>query len=157
MKHRAEIRWTAEGDVAKGTYSRAHTWHVDGGLTVPASASPHIVPPPYSDPSAIDPEEALIASVSACHMLWFLDLARRDGFAAASYHDNAVGRMAKNDQGQDWIAEITLNIRVTWTVDSPDRATHSALHHAAHRACFIANSVRSKIVTNILDDAAPAP
>jgi organic hydroperoxide reductase OsmC/OhrA len=149
--HRAEVHWTASGDVARGQYSRGHTWTVDGGLTLPASASPDIVPLPYADPAAIDPEEAFVASVASCHMLSFLDLARRDGYTAASYHDQAEGRMAKNKQGLNWIEEIILNIRVTWSGTPPDRATHDALHHAAHRVCFIANSVRTRITPNIIE------
>ena len=151
MQHRADIRWTAKGDVARGQYSRAHSWSFDGGLTVPGSASPDIVPAPYSDAAAVDPEEAFVASVASCHMLWFLDLARRAGHVPQSYHDAAVGQMSRSSEGKMWIDRITLNICVVWADDAPDRAAHEALHHAAHEACFIANSIRTDIVTNIIE------
>ena len=151
MEHRAEINWTVQGDFAKGQYSRAHEWHFDGGLTVPGSASPHIVPAPYSDASAVDPEEAFVAAIASCHMLWFLDLTRRAGHSVSTYNDSAVGKMARNDQGFDWIEKIILNVRVTWDGEPPDQATQEALHHQSHAACFIANSVRTEIVTNIIE------
>ena len=89
----ATIRWSrkGDGDFAKGQYSRAHEWAFDGGAVVPASASPHIVPAPWSDAAGVDPEEAFVASLSSCHMLFFIDFARRDGWLIDSYVDEAQG------------------------------------------------------------------
>lgn len=145
--HGARVVWTASGDFAAGRYSRAHHWHFDGGAVVAASSSPSVVPLPFSDPAGVDPEEAFVASLASCHMLWFLDLARRAGFVAESYEDAAEGKMARVE-GRLCIARVTLRPRVAWKV-RPDRATESALHHAAHKECFIANSVRTEIVIDL--------
>jgi len=143
----ATIRWTRDPstDFTKGQYSRAHTWEFDGGLTVPASPSPHIVPAPWNDPSGVDPEEAFVASLSSCHMLFFVDLARRAGFVVDSYVDEAEGTLAKRDDGKTWMSEVVLHPRVTWGGDAPDDAAIADLHHRAHDACFIANSVTTEV------------
>lgn len=142
--HGARIVWTAKGDFAKGKYSRAHEWQFDGGTVVPASSSPSVVPAPYSEASGVDPEEAFVASLASCHMLWFLDLARRAGYVATDYEDAAEGVMEHVD-GRLCITRVTLRPRTRWSV-APDRQTEAALHHAAHEECFIANSVRTEIV-----------
>lgn len=143
----ATIRWTrtTEGDFAKGQYSRAHEWAFDGGAVVPASPSPHIVPAPWNDPAGVDPEEAFVASLSSCHMLFFLDFARRDGLVVDSYVDEAEGVMEKNTAGKIAITRVTLHPRVTWRGDAPDEAAIADLHHRAHEACFIANSVTTEV------------
>jgi organic hydroperoxide reductase OsmC/OhrA len=145
-EHKATIRWKRTGDFLKGKYAREHTWTFDGGATVPASSSPHVVPPPLSNPANVDPEEAFVASLSSCHMLWFLDLARRQGFQVESYDDEAVGVMAKNDEGVFWISTVTLHPKITWAGDKrPSPADEDKLHHEAHRQCFIANSVKTRV------------
>jgi len=143
----ATIRWSRNGaeGFSKGQYSRAHTWEFDGGLTVPASPSPHIVPAPWNDPGGVDPEEAFVASLSSCHMLFFVDLARRAGFVVDSYVDEAEGTLAKRDDGKTWMSEVVLHPRVTWGGDAPDDAAIADLHHRAHDACFIANSVTTEV------------
>ena len=148
-EYRATIRWAASGDVLKGQYTRAHDWVFDGGTVVPASASPGIVPSPWSEASAVDPEEAFVASLSSCHMLFFVDFARRAGFAAATYADDAVGVMTKDDEGRMWVSRVELNPVVTWSSDAPSQNDLHGLHHKAHDACFIANSVRTEVVTNL--------
>lgn len=151
--HRARIAWTAGGatraDVAAGRYGRAHDWTFDGGATVRAAAAPSAVPAPWSDPAAVDPEEAFVAAVASCHMLWFLDLARRDGYAAARYVDDAAGEMRARPDGTRWIARVVLRPAVAWQGPAPGRDAQRRLHDAAHRHCFIANSARSEIVTEI--------
>jgi len=149
VKHLAQIRWQLAGDFAANEYSRAHVWQFDGGAELAASASPDIVPLPLSVAENVDPEEAFVASVASCHMLWFLDHARRAGFAVRRYDDDAVGQMRRNDQGGLWIARIDLNISVQWDGAGPAGSGHQALHHAAHQSCFIANSVRSEININL--------
>lgn len=148
-RHTAKVLWTAEGDFQANKYSRGHFWLFDGGAKIPASASPDVVPIPLSKPEAVDPEEAFIASVSSCHMLWFLDLACRAGFDVVSYEDEVTATM-KNTGGCIWIPRIELHPKTTFEGQGPDRAKLEELHHAAHDACFIANSVRSEIVT-VLD------
>ncbi|MFN0262630.1 OsmC family protein [Tepidamorphus sp. 3E244] len=142
----AGIRWALEGaDFASNDYSRGHTWSFDGGVEVPASSSPSVVPVPKSREDAVDPEEAFVASLSSCHMLWFLDLARRAGFVVTAYEDNADGEMKKNGEGRIAITSVTLRPKATFEGDAPDAAKLHALHHDAHEACFIANSVKTDI------------
>ncbi|MEO7277434.1 MAG: OsmC family protein [Sphingomicrobium sp.] len=143
----ATIRWTreGEGDFAKGQYSRAHEWAFDGGVTVPASPSPHIVPAPWHDLAAVDPEEAFIASLSSCHMLFFLEYARRAGFVLDDYVDEAEGVLEEREDGRMWMSRVTLRPRVSWSGDAPEDDAIADLHHKAHDACFIANSVTTKV------------
>jgi organic hydroperoxide reductase OsmC/OhrA len=146
--YRATIRWQhSSGEFTEGTYSRVHTWTFDGGVTVPASPSPHVVRQPYSDPNGVDPEEAFVASVSACHMLTFLHLASKDGFEARSYEDDAVGVMTKNERRKAWVSRVTLRPRIEYAPGKAPTAEQAAdLHHRAHEECFIANSVKTDIV-----------
>lgn len=143
----ATIRWSRNGaeGFAKGQYSRAHEWAFDGGTVVPASASPHIVPEPWSDLKGVDPEEAFVASLASCHMLFFLDFARRGGFVVDSYVDEAEGVLDKRDDGKMWMSQVTLRPRVTWGGGAPNEAAVADLHHRAHQACFIANSVTTEV------------
>ena len=143
----AKISWsrTGDGDFSKGQYSRAHEWAFDGGLTVPASPSPHVVPAPWNDPHGVDPEEAFVASLSSCHMLFFLDLARRDGWTIDSYVDEPEGIMEKNAAGKIAVTRVTLRPRIAWSGKAPDEAAIVDLHHRAHEACFIANSVTTEV------------
>ena len=143
----ATIRWTRDPstDFAKGQYSRAHSWEFDGGLTVPASPSPHIVAAPWNDPAGVDPEEAFVASLSSCHMLFFVDFARRAGFVVDSYVDEAEGLLDKRADGKMAMTRVTLHPRITWAGSPPDEAAIADLHHRAHEACFIANSVTTEV------------
>jgi organic hydroperoxide reductase OsmC/OhrA len=144
----ATIRWTrtGDGDFAKGQYSRAHQWAFDGGLTVPASPSPHVVPAPWNDPAGVDPEEAFVASLSSCHMLFFVDFARRAGFVVDSYVDEAEGMLEKRADGKTAMTRVTLRPRVEFSGEKqPSDADIADLHHRAHEACFIANSVNSEV------------
>ena len=143
----AIVRWSRQGadGFAKGQYSRAHQWAFDGGAVVPASASPQIVPEPWSDPAGVDPEEAFIASLSSCHMLFFLDFARRDGLIVETYVDEAEGMLAKDGEGRTAMTRVTLRPRITWAGEPPGDALIGDLHHRAHAACFIANSVISQV------------
>ncbi len=147
-EHLVQVRWSRAGAAfLDNRYSRAHTWQFDGGLTVPASSSPSVVPLPFSNAEAVDPEEAFVASVSSCHMLWFLSLAAKKGFVIDSYVDNAVGEMAKNGDGKLAVTRVTLRPKIEFTGESvPSPADIRALHHAAHEECFIASSIRSEIV-----------
>jgi len=143
----ATVRWSRNGGegFAKGQYSRVHEWVFDGGAVVPASSSPHMVPLPWSDEAGIDPEEAFIASLSSCHMLFFLDFARRSGFVIDSYLDEAEGVLEKRADGKMAMSRVTLRPQVSWAGESPDNAAIHDLHHRAHEACFIANSVTTDV------------
>ena len=144
----ATVRWTRDPstDFAKGQYSRAHEWVFHGGAVVPASPSPHVVPAPWSDQAGVDPEEAFVASLSSCHMLFFVDFARRDGWVVDSYVDEAEGLLEKRADGKMAMTRVTLHPRVTWNGNPPDEAAIADLHHRAHEACFIANSVTTEVV-----------
>jgi organic hydroperoxide reductase OsmC/OhrA len=144
--HLATIEWRCDAGFREGRYSRAHSWRFDGGAVVPASASPHVVRAPMSDPAGVDPEEALVASVSSCHMLWFLHLARDAGLDVAAYRDEARGTMGKDERGRMAVTRIVLRPRIDFAGEAPDAQALARLHHEAHEQCFIANSLRTEIV-----------
>ena len=149
-EYRASIKWARRGDpsdYSSGKYSREHTWTFDGGATVPASASPSVVPAPWSNPAGVDPEEALVAAISSCHMLTFLYLAQKAGFVVERYEDEAVGRMTKSDRGATpWISQVTLHPKIVYAgVKKPTDTEEEHLHHQAHAQCFIAQSVKTEI------------
>lgn len=143
--HKAWIEWRNDG-AAGGRYSRRHSWRFDGGAEVAASSSPVVVPVPMSDPAAVDPEEALVASASSCHMLSFLWVAHKAGFPVASYADEAEGEMQEIAPGRMAITRIALRPRIAFTGDAPDADQLAKLHHEAHELCFIANSLKAEIV-----------
>ena len=127
-------------------YSRAHVWRFDGGIEVPASSSPQVVPVPMSLAAAVDPEEAFIASLASCHMLWFLSLAAARRFCVDSYLDAAEGMLGKNSAGKTAMTIVTLRPRVKFSGElQPTHADIEALHHKAHEQCFIANSVTTEV------------
>ena len=146
-EHQARVVWRlGDAEFMQGKYSREHAWEFDGGAVVAASASPSNVPLPYSNAGCVDPEEAFVAAVASCHMLWFLSLARKTGFLVESYLDDAVGVMTRNEQGASWISEITLRPTVKYSADRiPTELEEREIHHHAHEQCFIANSIRSKV------------
>ena len=139
----AHVAWSADAEEHRtGRYSRRHEWRFDGGAVVPGSSAP---PVPGSDPSAVDPEEALVAAVSACHMLFFLAFARKNGLVVTAYDDEAEGEMTPNENGKLFISKITLRPRVTFEGQA-DPAAVEASHHAAHEECYLANSVRADVL-----------
>lgn len=146
--YQATILWQ-RGDqpFSDNLYSRAHEWQFDGGLTVPASSSPLSVPLPMSVAGNVDPEEALVAAASSCHMLFFLWLAAKQGFIVDQYTDQAVGTMAKNELGRIAITQIVLRPVITFSgPQQPTPAQIAALHHQSHEDCYIANSLRAEII-----------
>lgn len=146
-QYTADILWErGEQTFTDNRYSRRHTVRLDGGLEVAASSSPLVVPLPYSDPAAMDPEEAFVASLSSCHMLWFLSIAVRAGFCVDRYADHAVGVMAANEKRKFWVSQVTLRPAVTFSGRQPDAAELADMHHQAHEECFIANSVKTRVV-----------
>jgi organic hydroperoxide reductase OsmC/OhrA len=149
----AKISWTRSAGEAyiDNKYSRGHQWHFDGGVIVPASASTHIVPLPYSIEQNVDPEEAFVASLSSCHMLFFLSIAAKNKYVIDEYVDDAIGQMEKNDIGKMWMAKVTLRPKISFSGGKkPDLVKLTKMHHQSHDQCFIANSVKTEVVTEIL-------
>lgn len=147
--YQATVRWQRKNDQFSGNkYSRKHHWLFDGGLEIPASASPQAVPAPFVDTSAVDPEEAFVASLSSCHMLWFLFIASKEGFIVEDYTDEAEGKIEKNGEGKLALTEVILRPAVTFKAGKePDEGIFDELHHQAHQKCFIANSVKTTVIT----------
>ena len=146
-EHFATIRWRrGEAAFTDRKYSRGHEWSFDGGAMVQASASPHNVPPPLAVESAVDPEEAFVASLSSCHMLWFLAIAAERGFRVDAYEDAACGILGRDAVGRSSITAVTLRPRVAFSGDrTPDDREIAAMHERAHEECFIANSVKTDV------------
>lgn len=146
-EHFATVEWKLNGpSFAKGQYSREHTWTFDGGVVVPASPSPHVVPKPWSNPRHVDPEEALIAAAASCHMLTFLWVVSKSGYQVESYRDEAVGVLTKNERGVLWVSAITLRPKIVWAGEHrPTDEQVAELHARAHEECFIANSIKTEI------------
>lgn len=147
-RYEARVTWSRNGaKFSDNRFSRGHEWSFDGGASVQASSSPTVVPVPYSVAEAVDPEEALIASASSCHMLWFLSIAAKRGFVVDSYVDDAFGVMEKGAEGKLLISRITLRPKVEFSEsERPADDELRSMHHSAHEECFIANSLKSEIV-----------
>ncbi|WP_298235264.1 OsmC family protein [uncultured Azohydromonas sp.] len=143
----AHVHWSrGDQDFLDNRYSRRHLIEFDGGVVLPGSSSPHVVRVPLSDPAAVDPEESFVASLSSCHMLWFLSLAAARGFRVDRYADRAEGVMAKNARGKLYVSTVTLRPQVSFSGERlPSPEEFQALHHEAHEECFIANSVLTEV------------
>ncbi len=154
LEHIVTIDWrypdtNTGSDFLRGKYSREHTWTFDGGIVVPASPSPHVVPVPYSNPAHVDPEEAFVAAIASCHMLTYLYIASKQGFQVDSYCDRAVGILEKLENGTYWVSQVTLNPQIVYSGErQPTAADVGNLHHLAHEQCFIANSVKTCVVVS---------
>ena len=146
-EHTATIRWALQGDgFLRGRYPRVHTWAFDGGVTVPASPSPSVIPAPYANPAGVDPEEAFVAAIASCHMLTFLHVAMKAGVVVERYEDEAVGVLRRNDHGAVWMSRVTLRPRIAYRGEThPSAEEIDHLHRLAHEQCFIANSVKTEI------------
>ncbi len=146
-RHGCLVEWSrGDAPFVDGRYSRAHEWRFDGGAVVRGSSSPHAVRAPFSDPAAVDPEEALVAATSSCHMLWFLSLAADQGYVVESYRDAAEAQLGPIGFGRQGILAIVLRPEVAFgSGRAPDDAAVHALHEVAHQRCYIANSLRSEV------------
>lgn len=150
-EHTATVIWQ-RGDqpFTDNAYSRRHRWTFDGGAAIEASASPDVVPLPMSVPELVDPEEAFLASLASCHMLFFLSLAATRRYVVDSYTDAAIGYMEKRDDGKNWMAKVILEPKVSFGGERvPTAEELEKLHHRAHELCFIANSVRTEVITRV--------
>lgn len=147
-EYRATVSWARDGAVfTDSRYSRGHTWSFDGGITLAASASPLVVPLPFSREDAVDPEEAFVAAVSSCHMLTFLAIAAKKRFVVDSYEDKALGIMTANEKGKLFVSRVTLDPRIVFSGEKlPTPEQIADMHRLAHKECFIANSVLTEIV-----------
>ena len=145
-EHTAVVEWV-RGDqtFTDHQYSRAHDWRFDGGATVRGSSAQTSVAPPLSDPAAVDPEEALVAALSSCHMLFFLALTAKAGFVIDRYRDAAVATLGRDDRGRMSITDVVLRPAIDWVGEAPEAAKLEDLHHQAHRLCYIANSIRAEV------------
>ena len=154
-EYRARIHWERCGAIfTDNRYSRGHSWQFDGGVAVPASSSPYTVRVPLSVEAAVDPEEALVAALSSCHMLWFLSLAAAARLRVDDYSDEAVGTMGRNAAGKTAMLSVTLRPRVCFSGERlPARADILQLHERAHEECFIANSVTTAVHLEPVFDA----
>jgi len=139
-EHRATVEWKRQGDFVYATYSRMHEWRFESGITLPGRASPGNIPKTAAQGPGVDPEEAFVAALSSCHMLWFLHIAHQHKFVVERYVDEAVGVLDKT-----WMSTVTLRPRVTFSGKAPSAEEHRALHHKAHEECFIANSVKTQM------------
>lgn len=146
--YEATISWEREGqEFTDNRYSRGHRWSFDGGAQVDASSSPYVVPVPMSVAANVDPEEALVAAASSCHMLFFLSIAARRGFVVDRYVDHAFGVMEKNSEGKVAMTRITLRPQIAFGGERrPTPQELGEIHHASHEQCFIANSLKTGIV-----------
>jgi organic hydroperoxide reductase OsmC/OhrA len=144
----ANLLWErGDQDFAGQRYSRRHVWRFDGGAEVPGSSSPSVVPPPGSDPAAVDPEEAFVASLSSCHMLWFLAIAAKRGFVVDRYEDAASGVLERNPERRMAMTRVTLRPKIVFSgAKQPTAEELDAMHHKAHEECYIANSVKTEVV-----------
>lgn len=147
--YHAKIIWhRGDQSFSDNRYSRGHVWEFDGGASVPASSSPHVVPLPMSVEENVDPEEAFVASLSSCHMLYFLSIAARNGYVIDEYVDDAVGTMEKNAEGRMAMTSVRLRPRIEFSGDGrPSAEQLERMHHRAHELCFIANSVKTLVTT----------
>ncbi|WP_305089210.1 OsmC family protein [Massilia sp. YIM B04103] len=155
MQFEARLEWQRQGQAfLDQKYSRAHDWIFDGGLRVPASSSPLSVPLPMSKAENVDPEEALVAAASSCHMLFFLSIAARRGHTVESYRDHAIGLLGKNADGKLAMTRITLRPSIVFSGTAwPSEEELAAIHHEAHEKCYIANSLKAEVVVEAPLDA----
>jgi organic hydroperoxide reductase OsmC/OhrA len=144
----ATLTWKRGDQVfTDAKYSRGHEIAFDAGFSVIGSSSPHVVRPPLSREDAVDPEELFVAALASCHMLFFLDFARRGGFVIDSYVDRAEGDLAKGADGKMQMTRVRLAPEIVWSGDKrPSAEEISDLHHKSHEACFIANAFKGEVV-----------
>jgi organic hydroperoxide reductase OsmC/OhrA len=139
-QHHATVEWKSSGEFRYETYSRNHDVRFDG-MSLPGTAARDNIPSTAPQPHGVDPEQAFVASLSSCHMLWFLHLACQKKYVVERYLDEAVGILDKT-----WMSKVTLRPVVSFSGRAPTPEEHAALHHRAHETCFIANSVKTEVL-----------
>ncbi len=150
-EHTATVIWQrGQQTFTDNAYSRAHEWQFDGGATVAASASPHVVPLPMSVAENVDPEEAFVAALASCHMLFFLSVAAKRGYLVDTYTDAAIGYVGKNEEGKDAVIKVILEPKVSFAGEKvPTSEQLEKMHHKSHDLCFIANSVKTEVIARV--------
>ena len=141
-EHRATVEWQRSGEFRYETYSRSHTIDFEG-IRAPGAAAPANIPKTSNTGPGVDPEQAFVGSLSACHMLWFLHLACQKKYVVERYVDEAVGVLDKT-----WMSRVTLRPAVSFSGKAPTKEEHAELHHRAHEKCFIANSVKTEVIVD---------
>ena len=158
-RYRATCDWslgeTPAEDFLKGRYARGHVVDFEDGPAIRGTASAHVVGNRWAEPGAADPEQMLVAALSACHMLSFLHVAREAGFVVARYRDAAEGVMEKTPEGRIAVTRVALRPAIDYAGRVPSSEEAERLHHAAHEACYIANSVKTDVVVEAPRDAPP--
>jgi organic hydroperoxide reductase OsmC/OhrA len=141
--HKANISWVNHNpDFSYDTYDRTHTWSFEGGINIKASSAPLY----FGNAAFVDPEEALVASLSSCHMLTFLAIAAKKRLHVLSYEDEAEGYLEKNERGKLAVTRVVLRPKVVFKEGvEVEKEVLDRLHHRAHEECFIANSVLTEI------------
>ena len=145
-EYRATVEWNLQGEFKYATYSRAHMIDFGHGVRLPGNAAPWNIPKTVPWTAGADPEQQFVASLSTCHMLWFLHLAHDAKFAVERYRDEASGVLAKNAGGRQAMTQVTLRPVVTFAGVTPTQEQFAQLHEKTHEHCFIANSVRTEIL-----------
>jgi organic hydroperoxide reductase OsmC/OhrA len=145
-EHRATVEWQLQGDFKYETYSRAHIVDFGRGVRMPGNAAASNIPRTAPGTPGADPEQQFVASISSCHMLWFLHLACDRKFVVASYRDEASGVLAKNTEGKEAMTQVTLRPVVSFVGPKPTPAQFAQLHEKTHERCYIANSVKTDII-----------
>jgi organic hydroperoxide reductase OsmC/OhrA len=146
-EYKATIEWARNSaDFDYRTYNRTHMLSFEGGIRVPGSAAPGNIPPTAASAPGVDPEQAFVASLSSCHMLWFLHLASQAKLVVDRYVDQASGVLEKDVKGRMAMTRVLLRPVVAFTGKAPSAEEHARLHERAHDKCFIANSVKTEVV-----------
>lgn len=142
-EYHVTVAWKRESkDFTYESYNRNHIWRVGTNTEIEASSAPEY----RGDGERLDPEEALVAALSSCHMLTFLAIAARKRLGVESYDDEAVGHMVKNERGKLWVGKVTLRPRIRFMNGvNVSRDQLDQMHHQSHEECFIANSVKTEI------------
>jgi organic hydroperoxide reductase OsmC/OhrA len=143
-EHKVYLSWKNEGeDFSYKTYDRSHMWKFEGGSLIKASAAPDYL----GKAELVNPEEAFAASLASCHMLTFLAIASMKKYTVATYEDNAVAILGKNEKLKMAVTTMYLRPNIRFTGDNiPDKTIIDEMHYRAHQECFIANSVLTEII-----------
>ncbi|MCK6595563.1 MAG: OsmC family protein [Bacteriovoracaceae bacterium] len=133
--------WNSKNEFTYEQYNRDHKITFSGPQTLINSAAPEY----YGNEDMANPEELLAAAVSSCHMLTFLAVCSKTGFKVTHYEDDAVAMLDKNDEGKMAVTQINLHPKIQFDGATPDETKLRDLHNKAHRNCFIAQSIKTKV------------
>jgi organic hydroperoxide reductase OsmC/OhrA len=142
-EHRISLEWSRNGGpFSRGNYSPDHLIRYAGGQTLHGSPASTFM----GNDAYTDPEQLLLSALSACHMLTFLAVCANRSYVVDDYNDQAIAILEKNAAGQMAVTRAILAPKVTFSGDKqPTSEEYTALHERAHKACFIANSVKTQV------------